>query len=102
MFSAAQSKIRRADVAGVEASQHLHLRSKNYPEKKKRIFLQLAVLHLSAFQSNDGSLFCPLTLWRRAPPRLSSVTISVTISVNFCEFTLKSLQPLEIPVSNSV
>ena len=32
---AAQSKIQSADVAGVEASQHALLRSKNYPEKLK-------------------------------------------------------------------
>ena len=30
---AAQSKIQSADVVGGEASQHAHLRSKNYPEK---------------------------------------------------------------------
>ena len=32
---AAQSKIQSADVAGVEASQHAHSRSKNYPKKPK-------------------------------------------------------------------
>ena len=50
---AAQSKIQSADVAGVEASQHAHLRSKNDPEKNRK-FLQLAVLHLSAFQHYQG------------------------------------------------
>ena len=64
--SRAQSKIQSADVAGVEASQHALLRSKNYPEKLKissarssaplclprsfRKFLPSGFLPLSRFQ----------------------------------------------------
>ena len=46
--SRAQSKIQSADVAVLEASQYAHLRNKKDLEKPK--ILQLAILHLSAFQ----------------------------------------------------
>ena len=45
---AAQSKIQSANVARVEASQHVLWEAKIIPKNWK--FLQLAVLHLSAFQ----------------------------------------------------
>ena len=46
----AQSKIQSADVAGPGTCQHAHLRRKTDPEKPR--FLQLAVLHVSAYQKS--------------------------------------------------
>ena len=56
---AAQNEIQSADVAKLETSQYASLRTENDPEKPK--FLQLAVLHTSAYQCRAIQwIACPI------------------------------------------